>query len=586
MTEPTPIRYRVDLSERRQHLVQVTLTVPGDLAAGARIVLPTWTPGSYVVRNYVHHVQQVTATGVDGAALELLPEGSTAWRLPDTTTSAVEATFELYANDLTVRTNHVDDHHALLVAPATFPYVDGARGRRHLVTIPAADGQQVHALLPATEEPDTYAADDYDHLVDSAFEVGALPTVDYEVAGVAHRFVYAGHGGQPDLTRIAEDARRIGETAVDLFDGRPAADRYMFLCEAWDAAGGGGGLEHRDGAVLMIPVHTFTTPDAYRRFLGLLAHEYFHQWNVKRLVPTELTDLDYVSPAHTTQLWVAEGWTAYYDKLLPLRAGVWTTDTFLAQQRDQLASVLESPAAAIRSVARASHDAWVKFYVRDENTVNATVSYYAHGAVLAWCLDLVIRRSDPAGPGLDGALRLLWERFGDGRGYTAQDVVTACSDAAEQDLTGFFADHVSSPGLPPIDDLIDVVGLELGTESGDDPVPPWLGVRTNEDDQGVTFASVLRGGPAWQAGVTGGDRLVAVDRVRVGRGELTAALSGYAPGDTVELAVFRGPRLLTMPVVLDEPRPRRRLLRVAAPDHAQREAFRAWTGHELTDLDR
>ena len=585
MSQPTPIRYRVDLHDRRQHLLQVTVTVPADLAAGARLVLPTWTPGSYVIRDYVHHVQQRWAVDATGARIPLDADGHTAWRLPEDASGPVEATFELYANQLTVRTNHVDDHHALIVSPATFPYVDGGRDRRHLVTVPVAAGTQVHALLPAGEEPDTYVADDYDHLVDSAFEAGALPSVDYDVAGVPHRFVYAGHGGHPDLDRLAEDARAIGESAADLFGGRPASDAYTFLCEGWDASGGGGGLEHRDGAVLMAPVHAFTDPDHYGRFLGLLAHEYLHQWNVKRLVPRELTALDYVTPTHTTSLWVAEGWTAYYDKLLPLRAGVWTVDTFLERQREQLDGVLDSPATTLQSVAESSHDAWVKLYVRDENSVNATVSYYGHGAVLAWCLDLLIRQQDPAGPGLDGALRALWDGFGDGRGYTPDDVVAAVSDAAGTDLRDFFDDYVTRPAVPPITDLVSVVGLEVGQRTNG-PVPPTLGMQTNEDDEGVTITAVLRDGPAWQAGVTGGDRLLAIDRVRVGRGELTAALSGYAAGDTVELAVFRGPRLLTMPVVLGDPRPPRRLLPVEDPSEDQRAAFHAWTGHDLGALSR
>jgi predicted metalloprotease with PDZ domain len=189
-----PVRYAVDLTDRVHHLIRVTVTIPEDLADGARLVLPVWTPGSYVVRDYVHHVQWFAATDGDGDPVELTPDGTTAWRLADDVQGPVEVVLELYANDLTVRTNHVDDHHALLIPAATFPYVEGGEARPHEVHLPAPEGEQVFSLLPEPA-PDTYVADDRDHLIDSAFEVGALPHVDFEVAGVPHTFVWAGRGG-------------------------------------------------------------------------------------------------------------------------------------------------------------------------------------------------------------------------------------------------------------------------------------------------------------------------------------------------------------------------------------------------------
>lgn len=576
----TPLRYRIGLERRRQHLVDVTLVVPADLAGGARIVMPTWTPGSYVVRDYVHHVQQIEARLPDGTPVALHPDGHTAWRLPDGVADAVGVHLELYANDLTVRTNHVDDHHALLVGAATFPYVEGAEERRHEVAFDDV-AEPVWSLLP--EEDGSHVAEDLDHLVDCAFEVGDHPVATYSVGGVEHRFVYAAHGGHPDLDRIAHDAEAIGEAAVELFDGELPVDRYTFLHVGWNE--GGGGLEHRDGAVLMMPVLAFQSPDDYARFQALLAHEYLHLWNVKRLVPAELGELRYDAPVHTTSLWVAEGWTAFYDELLPLRAGLWSVKRYLEHLRDNLAQVTETPGAALQSVEEASYHAWTGLYVRDENWRNKGVNYYGHGALLAWCLDLTIRQQQPDGPGLDGALRALWREFGGRGGYGPDDVVRAVSDAAGRDLGGFFDRHVRGRQVPPVEELVDVVGLRLVDETPADddaaPPPPDLGVETSEDDQGVTLTTVLRGRPAWHGGLTGGDRLLAIDGLRVGRGQLDTVLRAHDPGAKVEVAVFRGPRLLTVPVTLGEPRPKRKLTRVADPDESQRTAFRRWTGRDL-----
>ncbi len=580
-----PIRYAVDLTDRLHHLVRVTLTAPADLAAAARVVLPVWTPGSYVVRDYVHHVQWIRATDADDTEVALTPDGTTAWRLPDDVTGPVTVTLELYANDLSVRTNHVDDHHALLIPAATFPYVEHGTDRPHLVHLPSqTDSHRTWSLLPpADDTPDTYVAEDRDHLIDSAFEVGDLPHVDYEVAGVPHTFVWAGHGGHPDLQQIAKDAAAIGEACVELFPGDLPTDAYTFLCVGWDT--GGGGLEHRDGAVLQMPIRTFQDDDLTSRFQSLVAHEYLHLWNVKRLVPAALVQPAYEHPTHTPSLWVAEGWTAYYDELLPTRAGVWTPRQLLDTLRDTWDRTETTPGALLQPLRQASHEAWTKHYIRDANTPNVMTDYYGHGSLVAWELDLRLRRADPSGDGLDAVFRLLWDRHaGSAAGYTEDDVLDAITAVGGDELAALIDARVGHAQRPVIDDdLLAAVGLEFAEAPNGRPVPT-LGVQTTEDAQGVTFTSVLRDGPAWRAGITGGDRLVAIDGSTVATGELSRALLAAEPGQDVEVTVTRGPRLLRRIVTLDEPRPRRRLRALETTTLQARQVFERWTGHELSEL--
>ena len=574
----TPLRYEVDLSGRRQHLVTVRLALPDDLAGPVRLVMPTWTPGSYVQRDYVHHLQRIEAVAADGTAMPVTPDGHTAWCL-DGAAAGATVTWELYANDLTVRTNHVDDHHALLVAPATFVTVAGCRDRRHEVRFDPE--LTVWSLLPRGDEDGVFVAGDLDHLVDSAFEVGDHPHTEVQVAGVPHHFVWTGHGGNPDLERIGTDIAHVAEAAVALFDGDLPIDDYTFLCVGWDQ--GGGGLEHRDGSVLQMPVTTFQDPDTYAKFQTLVAHEYLHLWNVKRLVPADLVRPDLAAHTHTRLLWVAEGWTAYYDDLLALRARCWDVPRFLKAMAEQLDRVLDRPGAALQSVEEASFHAWTKQYVRDENSDNAGTDYYSHGAVLAWCLDLLIRRERPDGDGIDDAFRSLWTTFGrTGRGYTDADVRAAVADAAGTDLGWFFDAHVAGRALPSVGELVDTIGLELARPAPDEPTP-FLGVTASDDDHGVRLAAVRRGGPAWDAGVTGGDRLVAVDGQVVGRGQLDMVLRAHAPGDEVALTVARGPRTLVLPVTLGDPYRPRVLRQLADASDAQRATFRRWTGHDLPD---
>ncbi len=581
MTEP--IRYEVDLTDRLHHLVRVHVHLPHALAAGARLVLPTWTPGSYTVRNYARHVQWVTAQARDGQPVSLTPDTVSSWRLDDDTDRAVSVTFELYANELTVRTNHVDDHHALLVAAATFPYVEGATEREHVVRLEATPANhRVWSLLPPGPQPDTFVADNYDHLVDAAFEVGDHPSTTVDVGGVAHEFVWAGHGPAPDLARISDEVSAIAGAAGELMGGPVPARRCTLLCLAWDH--GGGGLEHRDGAVIQVPVHTFGDDMLTARFQSLVAHEYLHLWNVKRLIPAALVRPDYEHPTHSPSLWVAEGWTAYYDELIPTRAGLWTASQLLDHLAESWRQVVTSPGIRMQSLRQASHDAWTKQYIRDENTPNVTTDYYAHGAAVAWELDLRLRAASPDGGGLDDVLRLLWQRHGGADdGYGEADVIAAFDTVGGDEVARIAERRVAEPDSPRIDDaLLAAIGLRW-VDKQERPIPD-LGARTFEDDTGIRLAHVLRDSPAWRAGLTGGDHLLAVDGTSVSRGELASVLRRHVAGEQIELTVRRGPRLLTLPVKLGDPVPERRLARVAEPTDAQRAAFTSWCGKEIEQL--
>ncbi|MFO7779199.1 MAG: PDZ domain-containing protein [Nitriliruptoraceae bacterium] len=578
-----PIRYRVDLSDRLHHLVRVTMTVPGELAPGARLVLPVWTPGSYVVRDYARHVQTIVASDDRGASLALRRDGTTAWRLPDEVTGDVEIAWELYANDLSVRTNHVDDHHALLIPAATFLCLDGAEDRPHQVHLPPdPDHHRVVSLLPPGEAPDTYVATDRDHLIDSAFEVGDLPRLDLDIEGVPHTFVWSGHGGAPDLERIGRDLEAIAAASRAIFGGALPTDRYTILCAGWED--GGGGLEHRDGAVLQMPIHTFQDPELTARFQSLLAHEYLHLWNVKRLVPAALVHPTYDRPTHSESLWVAEGWTAYYDELVPTRAGLWRPRRLLDTLQATWARTRDTPGVHRQSLRQASHEAWIKHYVRDHNAPNVMTDYYGHGSLVAFELDLRLRRADPGGDGLDAVFRRLWQRHGQQpAGFDESDVVATIAEIGGDELAALAAHRVTVPGLPELDEVVGAVGLRW--EDADPPGVPHLGVHLRESDSEVVLASVLRDGPAWSAGLSGEDRLLAVDGRTVARGRLDAILATHTPGQEVAVTVARGPRLLTRTVTLGAPRPQQRLVRDPDAGAAASTAFHRWCGADLDQVE-
>jgi len=572
-----PVTFLVDLSSREQHLVGVTMRIPADLAAeGGRLTIPTWTPGSYVVRDYVHHLQRISAQDVAGRPLPLEPDGVSAWRVPRSDGEVV-IELEWYAFDASVRTNHVDDRHALLVGAATFPCLESARDRMHHVHFTGvAHDHDVAALLPGTGDG-PYVADDHDHLVDSAFEVGVLRGSSVDVHGVDHRVVWAGHGDGVDVRGLTDDLGRLAHAAVALFDGDLPARRYTVLA----IDGEGGGLEHRDGCVVAFPPHATTDPERRRRLQSLLAHEHFHLWNVRRMMPHELIRPPLDEPVLTTSLWIAEGWTSYYDRLLPSRAGLWRTADLLSSL-DRLRDTLRDlPGARIQSLHDASRTAWTKFYRRDENTPNAGTDYYAQGALAAFVLDLRLRRLDPEGDGLDAVLRDLWRRHGVDahgrpRGYHEQDVLEALARAGGDEVAMLAERLTTVPAVPDPSPDLEVLALVEIPEQDDDV--PRLDVLVQPEGGRMRLRSVLRDGTAWRAGVSGGDELVAIDGETLTPEELPTVLRRHGAGTTVRLTLRRGPRVIERDVTLERGIPRPRLRFDADADAAAQARFSRWSG--------
>jgi len=581
-TTPAPITYLVDLSACEQHLATVRMAIPsGALSDGGRLTIATWTPGSYVVRDYVHHLQRISATDLTGAPVTLTPDGVSAWRLPPSD-DEVTVDLEWYGYESTVRTNHIDDHHAMLIGAATFPCLEAAREREHHVHLTGvAHDHQVAALLPG-DGLGPYIADDHDHLVDSAFAVGALRSSAVDVHGVEHRIVWVGHGEGVDVRGLADDLGRLAHAATALFDGDLPAARYTVLA----IDGEGGGLEHRDGCVVAFPPHASTDPERRRRLQGLLAHEHFHLWNVRRMTPAELIRPPLDQPVLTTSLWIAEGWTSYYDRLLPSRAGLWSTSQLL-QTLDRLrGAVADTPGASLQSLHDASRTAWTKFYRRDENTANAGADFYAQGQLAALALDLRLRHLLPDSDGLDAVLRDLWRRHGvDGhgqqRGYTDQDVLDAFARAGGEEIAMFVEHLTTVPGAPDITDDLAVIGLMEDTDPDDDV--PRLGALVETRGEHIVLRTVLRDGPAWRAGVSGNDVLLAIDGETLSPAELPTVLRRHGSGTSVTLTLRRGPRILGRTVQLDAATPRPRLRTIGQADAATRARFARWSGQTLRE---
>lgn len=557
------IRFRIDVADAHAHEFEVSLSVPTP-APEQRLSLPVWIPGSYLVREFARHLHGLQASqGGRPVALEQLDKST--WLARCEGRGALQLRWRIYANDTSVRCAYLDGQRGFFNGTGVFLRVHGRESEPQALKIGTLPrGWSVATAMRAVQVDargrGDYEAADYDELVDHPVELGTFWRGHFKAHGVAHEFVVAGALPSFDGDRLLADSRRICEAQIALWHGetkagklrvkKPPFDRYVFLLNATDD--GYGGLEHRASTALIAPRRDLPrrgqngngSSDGYVQLLGLISHEYFHTWNVKRLKPQPFTAYDYAQENYTQLLWFFEGFTSYYDDLVLVRAGLIDRTRYLRLVAKTLNQVQGTPGRHVQSVAQASFDAWVKYYRPDENTVNVTVSYYTKGALVGLCLDLALRR-DGRGT-LDAVLRALWERSDATRpgagGITEADVRAVLREVGGRSFDRELDAWVHSTAELPVADLLKSVGAAAKEEA---PMPAQrLGARLGEGAGTIKLQSVLRGSAAERAGLAAGDELIAVNGWRVKRAEDLVAAGAFDAA--AELTASRDMRLLQL----------------------------------------
>ena len=548
------IEYAIDASATRAHAFTVELRIASP-ASDQVVSLPVWIPGSYLVREFARHLSRLSAEQ-GGRAVEVVPRDKASWVLRCTAGVPLVMRYRVHAFDPSVRAAWLDDTRGFWNGTSTCLRVEGREASPHrLAIVGRPDGWQVATSLPVSADG-TYEAPDYDTLVDHPVEIGRHWRGGFETAGVPHAFVVAGALPDFDGERLLADSARICERAIALWHGDGSAapfDDYLFLLNAVDD--GRGGLEHRASTALIaarrdLPRHGHAeTTDGYVGVLGLISHEYFHAWNVKRLKPREFAAFDYTRENLSELLWFFEGFTSYYDDLLLLRAGLIDADRYLKLVAQTMTTVDATPGRAVQSVADASRDAWIKYYRPDENTPNATVSYYAKGSLVALALDLTLRRE---GRGtLDDVLRALWRTSGGGGPIDEAAIASALESVGGRSYAPELQAWVHGTGELPLATLFDAA-VGVAVERQPATTAQRLGVRASESAlTGVKVTHVLAGGLAERAGLAAGDEVLAAGDWRIRRlDDALRCATGEGDAAAVELLVARDQRLVRRTVSL------------------------------------
>ncbi|SOE52375.1 protease, putative [plant metagenome] len=583
--KPTPaLLYRLQPADPAGHRYRITLTVDAPDPAGQRFTLPAWIPGSYLIRDFSRQVETISARA-GTRAVALTKHGDHGWTAAPCR-GPLTLAYTVYAWDLSVRGAHLDDTHGFFNGTSVFLRVEGQEDQPCLLDIAepvGIQGWKVYTSLPEARGMagaarrhgfGLYAAPDYDALIDHPVEMGTPQVVRFTAHGAEHEMVFTGEIPNLDLARIAEDTRRICEAQIAFFEPRTkrapfldSATRYVFMTQVTGDAYGG--LEHRASTALMASRKDLPArgqagqSEGYRTFLGLVSHEYFHTWHVKRIKPAAFAPYDLSAPAHTRLLWVFEGFTSYYDDLMLLRAGVIDRADYLGLVGKTIGGVARAPGRHKQSVAQSSHDAWTRYYKQDENSPNALVSYYTKGSLVALGLDLTIRQATGNRQSLDDVMRLMWRRHGrdfyrtaDGRGGAQLGVpedgmAALVHDATGVDVSDFLRRYVEGVADVPLDTLLPAQGVPVRWKAGS--ALPGLDARTRKQGDTLALATVHENGAAHRAGLSAGDVLVAIDGLKVDAGNLDTVLQRYQPGQAVTLHAFRRDELRTFTLRLAAP---------------------------------
>ncbi len=592
--------FTVSFLEPGYHVYQITLHID-DLPLGRHSLnLPVWTPGAYEIQDFARHIFDLHAMANE-TSLELSHTGKNSWEFETfAAEQAVTVQYKVYAFELGVDTSHLDASHAYWNGAQLFFWLDEYKHQPFTVRIEAPAGWKVATGLdPDPVHANQFVARDYDVLIDSPVECGTHRTLEFTVDDKPHTLALWGHGNE-NAPELNKDIEQIVKAQRDIFGELPY-HHYTFILHLADR--GTGGLEHLNSTTCGVERFSFKPRKKYRRVLGLIAHEFFHLWNVKRIHPDMLGPFDYSHEVYTHLLWAMEGFTDYYAGISLRRANLFSVAEYLNSVAENVMAYEQQPGRYVQSLAESSFDTWIKLYKPDEDSRNRTISYYLKGDLVGTCLDLEIRHRTQNHYSLDEVLRRLYQRYAaHGIGFPESVYQETVEEVAQSSFQDFFDRYIRGTDEIPLATCLRYVGLEISRryknpdrdeendsfdslESTDSTVAkPWLGIETKASEAGIQISGSYTSGPA-AAALYAGDQIVALNGFQVKKPEdLSHRVERDCQiGDTVTIALFRRGQLLTVPIVLGQaPYDKVEIKPMADPTEEQKIAFESWLSAPLS----
>lgn len=569
------VNYEVSFKEPQAHYANVSMQVGGLSKEYIDVKMPVWAPGSYLIREFSRNVEGFTATsGKKVLKTEKLKKNT--WRVYTDKANTIAVNYSVYAFEVSVRTPFIDATHAFLSPTAIFMYPDNQLALSSTVKIIPFDGwsKVSTGLEPVKGQKFTYTAKNYDILFDSPIEVGNQEVFEFTAAGVKHEVAMYG-GGNYNAERLKLDMAKVVEQATAIYGENPNK-HYTFIVHNFQR--GGGGLEHLNSTVLGASRNAYGTEKGYKGFLGLVAHEYHHLWNVKRLRPVALGPFDYENENYTTDLWIAEGFTAYYENKLMLRAGLTTPEEFIGTLTSSMSDVINTPGGYEQSAAMSSFDAWIKYYRPNENSNNSGISYYSKGEIVGMLMDLEIAHASKGKSSLDDVMKAMYEQCKvKGRGYTDAEFKAMVEKISGVSFTDFWAKYVNGTDSVEYKKYLGYAGISV-KDAGEKGA--YLGVASRPTEGHVLITAVSRNSAAWVDGLNVGDEVISIDDVTAAPSiSNMAVLRSKKVGDVIRVRIIRDGVDQEVKVTL-KASPNVDLVSSMDPERTELEkaVFKRWTG--------
>jgi len=533
-----PVRYRLRVPAPQSHYVEVDASIPTDGEPQVDLMMPVWTPGSYLVREFSRNVEALAANDEEGVPLHVEKTRKNRWQVAAGKAHTLMLHYRVYCREMSYRTNWIEDEFAQLNGAATFISRLTARDRPYEVRVELPPAWSTSVSSMSSIGPNAYRAADYDTLIDSPIIAGNPRVYEFSAGGKPHYLVDIGEDSGWDGARAVQDLAKVVQKTVELWRVVPY-ERFLFFNVI--GAPARGGLEHKNSTLMHTPRLSMRTPSVYYSWLNLASHEFMHPWNVKRLRPAELGPFDYENEVYTRSLWFAEGVSDYYADLQLRRADLSTVPDYLQELSATIGSLQGNPGRLVMPLETASFDAWIKYYRPNENSINDSVSYYTKGAVVGFLADAKIRRLTNGTKTLDDFMRLMYQRFSGPRGFTPQDLRTTAVDVVGQqarpDIQRWFERVLETTDELDYKEALDWFGLAFANRPPS--TSPYLGIATSSEGGRTTIARVVRDTPAFRAGLDAGDEITAINDVPLKAGDLSTRLAEFQPGDKVTMTVSR-----------------------------------------------
>ena len=617
--EGPAIEYEINFSETQNHYLHVTARFKTSQAE-TELMMATWAPGSYLIREYARHVDSMSVTDETGEPLEFEKTKKNRWLVKTKGVKSVTLRYRLYCNEMTVRTNWTGKAFTMINGAPTFISLVGARQKQHTVKLNLPKKWKRSACaLDNLDEPHKYVANSYDELLDNPIVAGNVQVYPFDVGGVPHQLINVGESGYWDGVQAAADLKKMVAAHHEIWGNVPYK-KYLFINMIAEARGG---LEHDNCTLIMTSRWNFRDAKKYKDWLSLASHEFFHTWNVRRLRPKNLKRYDYENEMYTRSLWIAEGITSYYENLALVRCGLISRKEYLERLSETVEEVQVRPGRKVQTLSDCSFDTWIKFYRSDENSNNTRISYYSKGTVVAFLLDAKIRATSKGKRSLDDVMRKMYATYSK-TGYTPENFRATASEVAGTDLSEWFnksIDSTSELDFGPVKVMgIEVAGLakkandedQAGKKAKPDRKPdakkkskgkgkmskivdkqdveldedeeaetdpqPWVGIGGKPSGSSIVVSSVTPDSPAYQAGIQTEDELLAINDFRL-NGKITDRLKQFEIGEPLEFLLSRRGQLLRINVTpAAETKFDWKLKFLKTPNKRQKKSLNSWLG--------